>query len=38
MNQLSNGFACLNLDVADSQDDTKTLGETETENGRGKAG
>ncbi|CAN4101136.1 unnamed protein product [Withania somnifera] len=36
MNQLSNGFSLLNLDVADSRDDTETLGETETENGSGK--
>ncbi|XP_055832358.1 oligoribonuclease-like isoform X1 [Solanum dulcamara] len=37
MNQLSNGFSCLNLDAADSQDDTETLVESETVNGRGKA-
>ncbi|KAK4338642.1 hypothetical protein RND71_043129 [Anisodus tanguticus] len=37
MNQLSNGFSLLNLDVADSRDETETLGETETVNGRGKA-
>lgn len=37
MNQLSNGFSWLNLDVADSRDNTETLGETEIVNGRGKA-
>ncbi|CAN4098644.1 unnamed protein product [Withania somnifera] len=36
MNQLSNAFSLLNLDIADSRDDTETLGETETENGREK--
>lgn len=38
MNQLSNAFSWLNLDVTDNRDDTEILGETETVNGRGKAG
>ncbi|XP_016577582.1 oligoribonuclease isoform X2 [Capsicum annuum] len=37
MNQLSNAFSWLNLDVTDNRDDTEILGETETVNGRGKA-